>query len=128
MIAWLNRISRNKWLAFLWSAIIFFLMVMPKGSIPSQGLFGVPHLDKIVHMVLFGGFVWIWHQSFPQNPRLRSILFYFILATGYGILMEWVQVRFTDRDFDVLDIAADTLGAGIVAGLIAREKNKPLWK
>jgi VanZ family protein len=122
MINWLNRITRNKWLAFLWSAIIFLLMVIPKRSIPSQGLFGIPHLDKLVHMVLFGGFVWIWHQSFSQNTGLRSILFYFVIATAYGILMEWVQIRFTDRDFDIWDIAADTFGAGIVAVLIARGK------
>jgi hypothetical protein len=122
MSPWQNRITSNKWLAFLWSAIIFFLMVMPKSSIPSQGLFGLPHLDKLVHMILFGGFVWIWHQNFPKNPRLRSIRFYFVLATAYGILMEWVQVQFTDRDFDLWDIAADTLGAGIAAALIARIK------
>jgi hypothetical protein len=122
MTAWLNRISRNRWLALLWSAIIFFLMIMPKGSIPSQGLFGIPHLDKIVHMILFGGFVFIWHQNFPKNPLWRSIVFYFVLATAYGILMEWVQIRFTDRDFEVWDIVADSLGAGIAAVLIARAK------
>jgi VanZ family protein len=125
MNTWFYRITRNKWLAVIWSAIIFFLMVMPKSRVPTQGLFGIPHLDKIVHMVLFGGFVWIWHQSFPQKPQLRSILIYFTLAACYGIFMEWVQVRFTDRVFDVWDIVADILGAGIMAALIARERKSP---
>jgi VanZ family protein len=111
------RIFQSKWAATGWTIIIFLLMVMPPNNIPSQGLFGIPHLDKLVHMVLFAGFVWLWSGSLKKTKDkqnmsgiLRRIFF---ISSFYGIFMECFQYFFTDRSFDIWDIVADTTGAGI---------------
>lgn len=98
-------------------------MIMPPGNIPSKGLFGIPNLDKLVHMFLFGGFVWLWYFSLKKNIKsppspniLKSI---FLIAAFYGISMEFVQYFFTARSFDIWDIVADILGAGIAWGILS---------
>jgi VanZ family protein len=103
-------------------------MIMPPGNIPSQGLFRIPHLDKLVHMFLFGGFVWLWYFSLQNDPKsppkigiLRKI---FLISSLYGILMEFVQYFFTKRDFDIWDIVADIFGASIAWGILSLRGKK----
>lgn len=107
---------RSKWTAWGWTILIFLLMVMPPGNIPNKGLFGIPHLDKLVHFILFAGFVWLWHNAVRRTGapnEINGVLFkVFLIASFYGIAMEFVQVFFTRRSFDILDIAADIAGAG----------------
>ena len=98
-------------------------MIMPPGNIPSQGLFGITHLDKLVHMFLFGGFVWLWYFYLKNNLKgppspniLKSI---FLISAFYGISMEFVQYFFTARSFDIWDIVADIIGAGIAWGILS---------
>jgi glycopeptide antibiotics resistance protein len=117
------RIIQSKWTATGWTIIIFLLMIMPPGNIPSQGLFGIPNLDKLVHLFLFGGFVWLWYftikkesKSKPLPGILKRI---FLISAFYGIAMEFIQYFFTARSFDIWDIMADILGAGIAWGILS---------
>jgi VanZ family protein len=113
----LAKLIQSRWTAMAWTLIIFLLMILPPNRIPNQGLFGIKHLDKVVHICLFGGFVWLWFMSKVNsektsvNTRILSRLF--LISTLYGIGMEFVQYFFTDRDFDIWDIAADIIGAAI---------------
>jgi VanZ family protein len=98
-------------------------MIMPAGNIPSQGLFRIPHLDKLVHFFLFGGFVWLWYFSLNKDPKnhppeviLKNI---FLISAFYGISMEFIQYFFTARSFEIWDIVADILGAGIAWGILS---------
>lgn len=118
---------KSKWTAAGWTILIFLLMVMPPGNIPNKGLFGIPHLDKLVHFILFAGFVWLWHNAMHATVKqhlFRGALFkVFLIASLYGIAMEFVQAIFTRRSFDILDIAADMAGAGF-AFLILKSRGK----
>ena len=117
-----RRITHSRWTAVIWTVVIFLLMIIPKGKIPNQGLFGIPHLDKLVHVILFGGFVWTWFHSLykPQiHQRARLAWLLFGLAVLYGTGMEFVQHYWTDRDFDSWDIVSDTAGAAIAAWIAA---------
>jgi VanZ family protein len=119
----LQKISQNRWTAVAWTAVIFLLMILPKSGIPNQGLFGIPHLDKLVHAVMFGLFVWLWFQAASKDkkkPARRMAWMLFLVAIGYGTAMEFVQHYFTDRDFDNWDILADTAGALVAWILIDR--------
>ncbi len=91
---------------------------MVKGA----GLFGIPNLDKLVHVVLFGANVLFWGLHFRENrgagTRLKPIILVVVfLAVLVGIMMEFVQLYFIPyRSFDGGDIVANAAGA-IAAGI-----------
>jgi glycopeptide antibiotics resistance protein len=118
-----SRLIQSKWIATGWTIIIFLLMIMPPANIPSQGLFGIPNLDKLVHMFLFGGFVWLWYFTLKKNskstPSPKILKRMFLISAFYGISMEFVQYFFTARSFDIWDIVADIIGAGIAWGILS---------
>jgi len=91
--------------------------------IPSEPGFSIPQFDKIVHISLFGGFVFLWNLYFSNRPfpvakMLRIFFFIFVLADTYGIGMEYVQKYYIPmRDFSEGDIIADMIGAGLGYGI-----------
>jgi hypothetical protein len=109
--------------AIIWTFIILILLALPGSLIPREDVFAIPGFDKVVHVVLFGGFVWLWclyykSKKLPQSRLLRSFFYIFILAAAYGIGMEYVQKYFIPgRDYDQGDIIADLIGAGLAYGL-----------
>jgi VanZ family protein len=121
-----RKIFTSLWPAILWSALIFVLMILPGNSIPDEGIFSIPHLDKIVHVIIFAGFVWLWVLYFRNNQKEnKGTVFKIVLvAIAYGVLMEYVQKYFIpNRSFDVFDIVADTIGA-IVSALVIRNTSR----
>lgn len=109
----------TKWPAVIWSAIVFGLLVMPSKKFPNEKLFTIPHFDKLVHAAVFLIIVVLWayylRTKKTASTFLRSMLLVVVLATVYGIALEYVQLL-VDRDFDVWDMVAD--GAGAVLGLL----------
>jgi hypothetical protein len=134
MTTMLYRIFGNRWTAIIWTVIIFILLVIPGSSLPENGLLGKWHLDKLVHAGLFGGFVFLWFETYRQSAPhmgrqlLRAAILLFILGALYGAGMEFYQKYFTSREFETGDIIADSTGAAIAAAWCLRGKNKPLWK
>lgn len=89
--------------------------------LPNENHLAIPNLDKYVHIILFGSFVFLWsfyYSAKPENNNsLRHSVVILIVACLYGTAMEYVQKYFIpNRDFDIYDIAADTVGA--VAGFL----------
>ena len=114
----------SKWPAILWTGLIFILLVIPSEGIPHAGMLGLPHMDKLAHVFLFGVFVWLWSSSGPSDQPGKGFR-YFIISSGYGIIMEFVQAGFTNRAFEGLDILADLSGAALAWLLISlRSKHK----
>jgi VanZ family protein len=115
MIKKMERFS--KWPALLWTGLIFILLIIPSEGIPNSGMLGLPYLDKLAHLILFGMFVWLWslntRETHDGSGRQRSHFLLFLISSGYGILMEFVQAGFTNRAFEKLDIVADMTGAGL---------------
>jgi len=116
------RILNHSWPAVTWSVIIFILLTLPASAIPSEGLFGIPQLDKVVHFILFGGLVYLWvRYLLAKTKKLdlkQVILLFFVISSAYGIGMEYFQrYVLVDRHFDYGDIFADVLGA-LVAAII----------
>lgn len=111
----LDRWLRLRWPAILWTAAIFILLVIPESGLPRNGMLGMPNLDKLAHVALFGLFVALWYLRLrAYHPSKPGWLLFrlFLLASAYGIAMEFVQLVFTNRAFEGLDILADILGAG----------------
>ncbi len=105
--------------AAVWTVVIYILLVMPAADIPASPFLELIHFDKWVHAGLFGTLSLLACAPFFKTKYASLSLFIWIsvAALAYGIVMEFVQKYFTtDRDFDVLDMAADA--AGVILGCI----------
>lgn len=114
-----NLLKRSYWPAVIWSAIIFVLLVLPSKDVQAPSSMGhflyIIHADKIVHFCLFAVFVALWTIPYANrhtpSANTRFFLIICIAACAFGASMEWVQLKFTDRDYENGDIVADSVGA-----------------
>jgi VanZ family protein len=103
--------------ALLWTITIFILLALPGNMLPNENHLAIPNLDKYVHIILFGSFVFLWSFYYAskeekRNYPLRKSVLILIIACLYGTAMEYVQKYFIpNRDFDIYDITADIIGA-----------------
>jgi len=113
----LYQIFSNRIPALIWTIVIFILLALPGNMLPSENHFTIPNLDKYVHIILFGSFVFLWSFYYlgkqdRNNSSYRYSVIIFIVACLYGTAMEYIQKYFIpNRDFDIYDIAADIVGA-----------------
>jgi VanZ family protein len=113
----IQKYFSTKWPALIWSAIVFVLLAMParRFQFPDEELFVIPHFDKFVHAAVFLTVVILWAYYFAATSPAKFssvILITAVLATVYGIALEYVQL-FVGRDFDVWDMVADGTGAAL---------------
>jgi VanZ family protein len=113
----LYRIFSNRITAQFWTIFIFILLALPGKMLPEENHMAIPFLDKYVHMILFGSFVFLWSFYYaakpnPENYTHRRFTLILVIACLYGIGMEFIQKYFIpNRDFELYDIAADIAGA-----------------
>jgi VanZ family protein len=118
----IQEILSKRYPARVWTVIIFILLALPGDMLPSETHTDIPNLDKIVHIILFGCFVFLWSVYYAatenRNTLNRKVIIIFVVACLYGTAMEYIQKYFIpNRDFDIYDIAADIIGAAL--GLLA---------
>jgi VanZ family protein len=128
----LYKILSSRVPALVWTFLIFILLTIPGKMLPDESQLTIPNLDKLVHIILFGCFVFLWSFYYAcrkdaDNRLNKKLLHIFLIACLFGIAMEFVQKYFIpNRDFDIYDIAADIVGAAggflfvrlIIPGLI----------
>jgi len=82
----------------------------------------VPYKDKVVHFCFYFGFVFWWGNCLQRKSK-RVLLWVWLAAVGYGILMEVCQFVFTqNRSADFWDVLANTLGASVGLLLFSPKK------
>ena len=120
----IKRIASNIFYPVAWTVLIQVLLCLPGSTIPSEGFFfNIPHLDKIVHVFLFGGFTGIWCYYYfikGKSPaQLKTIFFLVYLLSAFnGIILEFIQRDYIpNRSFDQGDIIADVLASSIAYGI-----------
>jgi drug/metabolite transporter (DMT)-like permease len=119
----INRILRKAFLPITWTILIQILLCLPGTTIPSGGLFNIPQLDKIAHIILFGFFTGFWCYYYylkGKSPaRLKTIFFIvYLLAAANGIILEFIQRDYIpNRSFDPGDIIADLVASSIAYGI-----------
>ena len=52
-----------------WTLFIFILLALPGKMLPNESHFTIPQLDKLVHIILFGSFVFLWSFYFSTKGR-----------------------------------------------------------
>lgn len=117
----IKRLCTARFLPITWTLLIIILLCLPGSTIPGDGLFSIPHLDKLVHLLLFGGFVICWgfnlyfRRATAQKWR-RTIVVLTACSIILGIVLEFLQLWFIpNRSFDGMDIIADSAGALLAA-------------
>ncbi|MEW6681526.1 MAG: VanZ family protein [Nitrospirota bacterium] len=79
-----------------------------------------PFVDKVVHALVYGGLsftVWMaLRSSAPSASTRRLSLFAIVLTALYGLTDEVHQSFVPGRSMEMLDLAADAGGAGLVQG------------
>jgi hypothetical protein len=124
MVIFLKKYFAALYIPIIWTLTIGILMCLPGKVLPSEAGFSIPNFDKLVHAGLFGGFVFLWSLWLTKrvdSPMvlLRWFFFFYILANVYGIGMEYVQKYWIPgRDYDLADMIADMIGAGLAYGLV----------
>lgn len=107
-----NSLYQNKIMAVciasLWTAIILWACFMPGSDVPK---IKIPHLDKVVHIILFSGFTCLWQftlKTFDKKQTFTLLLITLIL----GIIIEVIQDSgwIVKRGFEIADIIADVAG------------------
>jgi VanZ family protein len=113
--------------AVIWFVVVLVLLCLPGQDIPSSRWFDKIYLDKWVHSGIFGLLALLFMLPFAFSPiRDKEKLQYFIaiaIATSlWGLTTEFIQKYLvTGRNFDLLDWAADSLGA-FTSFIICRKK------
>ena len=118
-----KRLLSKPYAAIAWTILIQVLLCLPGSTLPSEGVFSIPQLDKIVHVTLFGGLTAFWCYYFylkrVTSAKLKTIFFIiYLLASANGIILEFIQRDYIpNRSFDLADIVADILAASIAYGI-----------
>ena len=118
----IKKILRSIYAPVFWTVATLVLLALPGSLLPSEAGFSIPQADKIVHICLFGGFVFLWcfYVNGTVRPKKWPPLFFLIYVSGnaIGIGMEFVQrCCIPNRDYSLGDMIADMIGAGIAYGI-----------
>lgn len=102
-------------MALAWTVLITVLSLI---SLNNQQPSAIPYKDKMVHFVFYFVFILLWFRfKKSESHNKKTGLLIFVIAVGYGVLMEICQSAFTTtRSADIYDVIANSLGA--LSGLI----------
>lgn len=117
----MSKVTASWIIAISWFLITFVLFIIPGSAFPSDDWFDQLHLDKLVHIFIFAGLVIFfsvaWRLSHNASFNKSGILLLTLLASAYGIGIEFIQKNFVaNRGFEWMDWMADL--AGVVAGAV----------
>ncbi len=108
-----------------WFLLVLVLVCLPGEDIPKIEELDFVNFDKLVHAGLFGGIVFFFAMAYNKSAltQKEKIVVFFKLTFAtviWGITTELIQKFFIPgRQFDLLDWAADSLGA-VIAFFVSR--------
>jgi VanZ family protein len=107
--------KQARFVAILWTLLILIGCFTPSKDIPQVN---VPLIDKWVHLVLFGGFTFLWLCSSPRYSA-KSLIVLLLITVAFGASIELMQglLTFLGRSMELLDAVADTIGGLMGMGL-----------
>ncbi|MEO6637037.1 MAG: VanZ family protein [Ginsengibacter sp.] len=116
----MEKIPFKKFLpGIAWFFIVLVLTCMPGNDVPKIGWLENLNFDKWVHAGMFGGLTFLFSfpffkSGFSNIERLHYFIRIALAASIWGLAIEFIQKYFViSRDFDLLDWAADSVGAAI---------------
>jgi len=103
-------------LAFGWATLIWVASSVSSPRLPSLGRLPV---DKLLHAAIFGALCWLVLRAITVGAKrtLGAAATAVAIAGAYGWVDELHQRFVPGRDSSMGDVAADVLGATVVAGI-----------
>lgn len=94
----------------MYAGLIFVASMVPVDPKVSVG-----HLDKVVHLCEYFLFAWLLVQAIRTSrvPQREYLVWAWIYATSYGLLIELLQGMVPWRSADLTDAVANTVGAAL---------------
>ena len=103
--------SRRRLPPLLWAALIIILTSLPGSHIPALPF---RNFDKIVHLTIYGVLGWLTTTAWVNGSRATAAtLVTLAVVSCFGAIDEWHQQFISQRSMDLLDWAADTMGAAV---------------
>lgn len=88
------------------------MLVLTSVPLPSTPVDDVRGIDKLVHVVLYGVLGFLVTRAAWERPRAwQPVAAAFLGVLVWAALDEWHQSWIPGRSSDLLDLAADALGA-----------------
>jgi VanZ family protein len=117
----------------LWAVLIFLLSSISFEPAPEEqpGFLERYHLDKSVHILLFGALTGLLLRTLRSSTALRlptAVLLAILITSAYGASDEWHQSFVPGRDASVADWFADSCGAIIAAVAYCRYESRTSTK
>jgi VanZ family protein len=96
------------------------LLAVPFKHRSEQSLLSFPHLDKVIHLLLFCILSFLWSEYAKSKHSYKTIHIIFIIFSSilYGVVLEYIQ-HYTGRDFDPADMLAN--GSGVIVGILIKK-------
>jgi len=100
-----------------WATLVLCASVTPQSDVhlPVPSMPGMPGIDKIAHLVMYGVLAVLFCRAFCQTSALYATSNAFALAlftsTGYGLIIECYQYAEPFRSFEGLDLVANAVGS-----------------
>lgn len=116
---------RRPWLHVLalgWGAVVLLGHVMTYGDVVPRWLHHLEPPDIVKHLTGIGLFTVLYRASWVRGadePKLATNLMALLVCAGWGMLCESLQLFVPLRDFDLRELALNTLSPAALIGLWA---------
>jgi VanZ family protein len=112
-------------------AILVASVSRPAGGLGGLGPLGIVGVDKYLHALSFAALAMTLAVALPTVTTRRLLFVVVGVAVAYGLAIELLQLTLAYRSFSLLDLAADAVGAGVVAlgwrlGQAYRQRHEPV--
>jgi VanZ family protein len=95
-------------LVIFWSIFIAYYSLVPAEKVPGVETFGT----NLLHLLSYFALSWFYFNAFGKNSK-KSAYYCIISATAYGILLEILQIFTGYRNFSIIDISINFVGAAL---------------
>ena len=119
--------------SILTASFIIFLSMAESPDLPSSPFLNLPHLDKLVHLVMYTGLSMIlFLEKNWKNEKRKEKIWYtnniipILIAVILGRCIEILQPILSDRGRDFWDFVANT--TGVVLGFYLHRGILPVLK
>ena len=99
----------------LWAVLIFVSSSIPGRNIPKINF---PNADKVVHFAIFMVFCALTDRAIRFQNRIpffskHHLILSVVITVVYGLIDEGHQLFVPNRDANLMDLAADAVGASL---------------
>lgn len=109
------KFLKHYWPSLLVVAVILYATLFPD-PLPEEQAFEIPHLDKLIHAIMFGGMAGALAFDYQRSHRAnilghRAMLACCVIAAAFGLVIEFAQEAMgLGRSGDEYDFVADCVG------------------